>query len=251
MKLAQFIKQSNFIFVVLFFTILACATNTPAAVAPPQPTRTPFPTFTITPVPPTPAPTPTFTDTPLATDTPPPTETPTPAPPTDTPVPSTNTPVPPTNTSVPPTNTPLPPTSTPTPVAASVLPTPTNTPEPGTLPGEYEEDDTDFDQNCAHVGLTGRVYQQNGEAPIEYVTVQVTGDEDPYRGPYTAKTNADGEYTILIGELNNDIDGVEFEAIITGGPGVKSLDEVDWTVSSDCDDEDAIQIFIINWQRKN
>jgi hypothetical protein len=140
----------------------------------------------------------------------------------------------------------------PTPVSPiSPVTTPTNTPEPGTPPGEYEEDDTDFDQDCANVGLIGRVYEQNGEAPIEHVTVQVTGDEDPYRGPYTAKTNKDGEYTVFISGLNEDINGVEFEAVIIGGPGVESLDEVDWEVSDDCEDDDAIQIFIIDWQRKN
>jgi hypothetical protein len=165
----------------------------------------------------------------------------------------TDTPVPPTHTAAPPTNTltPIPPTLTPTPVAASVLPTPTNTSEPNTPPGRYEEDDTDFDQNCAHVGVIGRVYHQDGEAPIQHVTVQVTGDEDPYKGPYKAKTNEDGYYTIVIGELKDDIDGVEFKAIITGGPGVESLDDPEWKVSSDCEYEDAIQIMEIDWQRKN
>jgi hypothetical protein len=242
-------------FWVLVITVLACATNTPVAVAPPQPTRTPFPTFTVTPIPPTSQPTATGTNTPLVINTPTPEETFTPTPnPTDTALPPTDTPVPPTITPAPPTNTPVPPTNTPVPAPVSpVSPVsaPTSTPEPGTPPGEYEEDDTDFDQDCANAGLIGRVYEQNGEAPIEYVTVQVTGDDDPYRGPYTAKTNKDGQYTIFIGGLNDDIDGVEFEAKIIGGPGVESLDEVDWEVSSDCEDEDAIQIFIIDWQRKN
>lgn len=246
------LRKTAFLVLVITIPVLACVTNTPVAVAPPQPTRTPFPTFTVTPIPPTPLPTPTGTDTPLVTDTPTPEPTPT-LKPTDTAVPSTDTPVPPTNTPVPP-PTPIPPTATPIPAPVSPISPvaiPTNTPEPSTPPGEYEEDDTDFDQNCAHVGLTGRVYQQNGEAPIEHVTVQVTGDENPYKGPYTAKSNKDGEYTILIGELNKNIDGVEFEAIITGGPGVVSLDKVEWEVSDNCEDENAIQIFIIKWQRRN
>ena len=109
----------------------------------------------------------------------------------------------------------------------------------------------DFDQNCANVGLIGRVYQHDSEDPIQYVTIQVTGDEDPYKGPYTAKTNEDGYYTVVIGPLKDDIDGVEFKAVVTGGAGVVSEDDPDWEVSSDCKDEDAIQIMEIDWERKD
>ena len=236
----------------LLLTVLACVSNTPVAqVSTPRPTRTSFPTFTITPIRPTSTPAPTNTITSTPTDTPLPTPSPTftntPAP-SDTPVPPTNTPVPATNTPVP-TSTPIPPT--PTAVAVSVLPTPTKTPEPDTPPGEYEEDDIETEQNCAHVGVYGQVYTQDGENPIQYVTVKVKGDENPYKGPFITKTNENGDYTILIGELKSDIDGVEFEAEIIGGSGVKSLDTPDWEVSDDCEDSSAIQVIKIDWQRRD
>jgi hypothetical protein len=237
---------------IFMLPVLACATNTPVAGVPAPPaTRTPYPTFTPTPIPSTPTPVPTGTETPIATDTPEststplPSETPTPSP-SDTPIPPTNTPVPPTNTPAPPTNTPLPPTNTP--VAVSALPTPTNTPEPDTPPGRYEEDDIEIEQNCAHVGVYGRVYTQDGEDPIEHVTVKVTGNKNPYKGPYTGKTDKDGNYSILIGELKRDIDNVDFKAVITGGAGVESVDDPKWEVSDDCNDNNAIQVIRIDWQ---
>jgi hypothetical protein len=235
--------------ILLLLTILACATNTPVAVAPPHPTRTPFPTFTITPIPPTPLPTPTGTNTPLVTDTstPEPTQTPepthTPAPATDTPAPPTNTPVPP-PTSIPPTATPVPaPVSPISPVA-----TPTTTPLPNTRPGRYYEKDFEEEQNCAHIGVYGRVVRADKtKEGIEYVTVQVTGDKSPYKGPYTAKTNKDGYYTIVIGEFKDNVDGVEFKAEIVG-PGVDSKDKPEWETGKNCDED--TQIVKINWEWK-
>lgn len=229
--------------------MLACVSNTPVAHMPtPPPTRTPWPTFTPSPIPPTPTPVPTSTITPTPTNTSIPTDTPTA---TDTPLP-TDTPVPPTPTPAPATNTPVPPdTPTPTPVVESVVATPTPTPEPDTPPGRYEEDGIDSEQNCAHVGVYGKVYTKSGKNPIQYVVVMVTGAKDPYKGPYFAKTDKDGKYTILIGELNEDFDGVEFEAKIVGGAGVESLDTPDWEVSDNCKDDNAIQVMKINWRRKD
>jgi hypothetical protein len=92
---------------------------------------------------------------------------------------------------------------------------------------------------------------------VPYVTIQITGDQSPFKGPYTAKTNEDGDYTIIILEFHKatpeqfeEIDGVEFEAEIVGGSNVKSEDTPDWEVSNDCDESGAIQIMEIDWQRK-
>lgn len=238
----------------LVLAALACATNAPIArVATPRPTRTPLPTFTNTPLPPTPAPSATPTETPLPTDTPPPSDTPlpptnTPLPPTDTPVPPTNTPVPPTPAPAPPTDTPVPPT--PVPAAVSVVATPTNTPQPDTPEGRYEARDGEGKQNCAHVAVVGKVVERGSETPVQYVTIEVKGDKDPYKGPFTAKTNAKGDYTVLIGELKANVNGVDFEARVIGGPNVKSEDTPDWEVSSDCHQDGAIQLMEIDWLKK-
>jgi hypothetical protein len=248
----------------LFVMTLACMPNTPAvSVATPQPTRTPLPTFTPTPLPPPPTPIPTHTNTPIHTDTPTPTPTPiftdTPLPaPTDTPVPPTNTPVP---TAVPPTNTPLPisaPTPTPVPTAASPLATPTHTstPLPGTPPGKYEIRDIENERNCAHVAVYGRVTEKGSDTPVQYVTIEITGDEDPFKGPYTGKTNEKGDYSIVILSFHDEpdkakeIDGVDFEAEVTGGSNVKSEDKHEWNVSDDCEESGAIQVVEINWMQK-
>ncbi len=204
------------------------------------PSPTPVPTNTITPTP---------TETPVATNTPMPTDTPLPA--TDTPMP-TDTPVPPTApppTSAPPTNTPAP-TPTPDSAGTSPLPTPTNTPEPDTPPGRYEVDDEEGKQNCAHVGVTGRVFDRDSDDPVPYVTIQVTGDTDEYKGPYIGKTDQDGNYTILISELNDSIDDVEFTVEVIGGSGVESKDKLEWRAGDNCKDDDDIQIMEIRWERK-
>lgn len=250
-------RQGTLALALLLVAALACATNTPVAqVAPPRPTRTSLPTFTKTPIPPTPTLRPTDTNTPIVTDTPTPTETPiptdtpvstdTPVVPTDTPIPPTNTPAP---TAVPPTNTPVPPT--PVPVAQSPLaaPTPTNTSEPGTPPGRYEVDDEDTDNNCAHVAVIGRVINRDGGDGVQYVTIRVTGDEDEYKGPYTAKTDEDGYYTVLIGELDKDIDGVEFDVEVIGA-NVRS-ESYEWEAGGDCHKEEDIQIMELKWERKD
>jgi hypothetical protein len=248
----------------LFVMTLACMPNTPAvSVATPPPTRTPLPTFTPTPLPPPPTPIPTHTNTPIHTDTPIPTPTPIF---TDTPLPaSTNTPVPPTNTpvptAVPPTNTPAPtsvPTPTSAPTAASPLATPTHTstPLPGTPPGRYEIRDVENEKNCAHVAVYGRVTEKSSGRPVQYVTIEVTGDEDPFEGPFIGKTSENGDYSIVILSFHDEpdkadkIDGVDFEAEVTGGPNVESEDKHEWKVSDDCEESGAIQVVEINWMQK-
>lgn len=107
------------------------------------------------------------------------------------------------------------------------------------------------EQNCAHVGVYGHVFQRSGGAPVPYVTIQIKGDEDQFKGPYIGKTNENGDYTILIAELNGDLNGVEFEAEVIGGAGVESLDTPDWEVSDDCKKDGAIQVMRIDWKRKD
>ena len=248
--------QARLVFGVLIVASLACATNTPVAnIATARPTRTPFPTFTLTPIPPTSTPRPTDTNTPIYTDTPIPTATPIP---TDTPVPTgtpvptdtpTNTPVPPTNTAVPATNTPVPPTPTPPPVAQSPLSTPTATPEPDTPPGRYEHDREEGSTNCAHIAVFGQVIEREGKAPVPFVRLEVKGDKSKYAGPYTGKTDQDGYYTIVISELNDEVDEVDFTINVVG-PRVESND-FEWKVDSDCHKDGAIQVMEIIWKKKD
>ena len=93
--------------------------------------------------------------------------------------------------------------------------------------------------------------QDRGGDAVPFVTIQVTGDKDQFKGPYTAKTNEKGDYTILITELTSNVDGVEFKAEVIGGPGVNSKDKPKWTVDDDCKKEGAIQVMEIDWERKD
>lgn len=248
-------RRPIWVTVVLAATTLACVTNTPVAqVSTPRPTRTPLPTFTNTPIPPTPTITPTFTNTPVPTDTPVPTNTP--LPPTDTPIP-TDTPLPTQPPPPPPTQPPPPPptnTPVPAPTAApantSPVATPTNTPEPGTPPGRYEIDSEQNKEDCANIGIFGKVREKGSDRPVQFVTIEVKGDDDDFKGPYTDKTDANGRYDIFItGTDNDDVDGVEFKAKVVGD-GVESEDTAEWIVSTDCEEDDATQVYEINWNKK-
>jgi hypothetical protein len=130
-----------------------------------------------------------------------------------------------------------------------VIATPTNPPDPDTPAGAYELELKESQNNCAHAAVIGRVYNRNGETPVQYVTVEVTGDEDAFKGPYTAKSDKDGYYTVLIGALTEEIDGVEFKAKIIG-PNVET-ESYKWEVSDDCHDEDGIQIMELEWERRD
>ncbi|MEM7343673.1 MAG: hypothetical protein AAF485_05485, partial [Chloroflexota bacterium] len=241
---------------------LACLTNTSSAGVPSaRPTRTPLPTFTTTALPPTktlvPTATPvllvaattTPTETPEATETPIPTETVEPTE-TATPVPDdTATPVPP--TAAPPTatatNTAVANSPVSAPVATSPLPTPTNTPDPGSPPGRYEAVKEKKQNNCFDVGVTGFVGDKGSGAPIEGVTIEVTGHNGPYRGT----TDAQGRYNIFIGSLD-DVGKKDFRAIVFGDPAtVISEDDPTWTTSTDCNDSNGIQVMEIDWSQKN
>jgi hypothetical protein len=138
----------------------------------------------------------------------------------------------------------------PPPQNTSPVATPINTPEPGTPPGRYEIDDEQDDPNCAHVGLIGQVVQKNNDQPVSFVTIEVTGDDDNYKGPYYGKTGADGKYTIVIGEFTDDVKGTKFKAKVVG-EGVDSEDTGEWIISDDCHNDDAVQIYEINWFRKD
>ena len=234
----------------LLATILACATNTPvASLSTPRPTRTPLPTFTLTPIPPSPTPIPTETVTPIPTETPLVTDTPLP---TDTPPPTNTAAPPPTPVpapAAPPTNTPIPATATPVAVANSPVTAPTNTPQPGTPAGSYEAEDIEPEQNCYDVGVRGRVTEKGRDDGVEYVTIEVRGDDDPFKGPFFGKTNSRGDYNIYIGSLE-DVGEMEFQAIVVGGGDIESEDKVEWQISDDCHDDDAIQVLEINWTRE-
>jgi hypothetical protein len=127
--------------------------------------------------------------------------------------------------------------------------TPTNTPEPATPPGKYELASTQNKNDCANIGVIGKVREKGSDRPVPFVTIEVKGDDEDYRGPFIGKTGQDGKFSILITGLKDNIDGVGFSAKITG-PGVENEDDVEWEVSTDCEKEDAIQIFEINWDKK-
>ncbi|MCB0224848.1 MAG: hypothetical protein KDI02_14245 [Anaerolineae bacterium] len=253
-------RKPFWIYILLLAVSLACATNTPVAQrATVRPTRTPLPTFTITPLPPTATPVPTETPIPLVTDTP--TEPPT-AIPTDTPIPTdtlvpTDTPQPtsPPAAAAPP---PPPPTDTPEPTAApepaeiSPVATPTNTAIPGSPPGEYRPKETEKRANCAHLGVTGYVRDgdDDDDPRLPGVTIQVTGDEDGFRGPFYATTDGKGEYGMVIGEFGKIPERVEFVAEITG-ENVKTEDRPKWSFSDNCNSNDALQIMYIIWSKVN
>jgi hypothetical protein len=134
-------------------------------------------------------------------------------------------------------------------VDTSPVATPTNTPEPGTPPGKYEVASTDEDNDCANVGVRGRVREKGSDRPVQYVTIEVKGDSEKYKGPFIGKTDQDGKYGIFIGALDADLDGVEFEARVVGA-GVESEDTKKWEVSDNCHDGQGIQIYEINWDKK-
>lgn len=257
---------------------LACVTNTTISqVATPRPTRTLAPTFTNTPLPLPPTPIPTATDTPLPTEevaavkpapeeivavaeVVEPTETPLP---TDTPIPPTNTPPPPPPPANNPPPAPPPPTPTPepspTPVqSTSPLPTPTTVVEAVTPPGRYEALNLEGQNNCADIGVTGWVREKGNDQGVPNVTVQVVREVDDdddegdtkFLGPFTAKTDANGNYNLYIGPIG-DAKNMTFKAKITGGSGVVSEDEPEWDTGGDCHDGNNIQVMRIEWVRKN
>jgi hypothetical protein len=78
----------------------------------------------------------------------------------------------------------------------------------------------------------------------------VTGDDDPYEGPYYGKSDSRGDYTVLIGELKDNIDDVKFEAQVVGGANVDSEDDHEWTFGDDCHDDDEFQVMEIDWYWK-
>lgn len=207
--------HSRLALAVLITATLACATNTPVASVPtPRPTRTPLPTFTLTPIPPT------------------------------------NTPAPPTNPPVVaaplPTDTPEPPPA-PAVEPQSPVATPTATPEPATPRGRYEIRGTEGSRNCAHVAVIGRVVEKGGSQPVQNVTLEVKGDKNPYKGPFFGRTNEKGDYTVLVGEVKNDVNGVEFEIKVQESSGVVSEDKHKWKVSSDCHKDGVVQVMEVNW----
>ncbi|NJN97091.1 MAG: hypothetical protein HC875_24865, partial [Anaerolineales bacterium] len=152
---------------------------------------------------------------------------------------------------------PPPPTNTPVPRADGCpgqhvrpLTTPTNTPEPNTPPGSYEIENEQNKDDCANIGVFGKVKEKGSDRPVQFVTIEVKGDNDKFKGPYTDKTDANGRYDIFItGADNDDVDGVEFKAKVVGD-GVESEDTAEWTVSTDCGDEDSTQVYEINWNKK-
>jgi hypothetical protein len=136
------------------------------------------------------------------------------------------------------------------PANTSPVATPTNTPEPGTPPGRYEVRGTQQKNDCANIGVYGRVREKGSDRPVQFATIEVKGDDSDFQGPYIGRTNHEGRYDIFIAGIeNDDINGVEFEAKVVGA-GVESEDTPKWEVSTDCNDENAVQVYEINWDKK-
>jgi hypothetical protein len=135
-------------------------------------------------------------------------------------------------------------------VAISPLATPTNTPVSGSPPGKYKPSLVENQANCAHIGVTGVVREgdEEDDDPIQNVTIQVTGDEDGFRGPYYGTTDKDGVYGLVIGEFGKVPPRVEFKAEVFG-PGVDTDNEPKWQTTDDCHSDNAVQVKRINWVR--
>lgn len=92
--------------------------------------------------------------------------------------------------------------------------------------------------------------EKGSDRPVQFVTIEVKGNDDDFKGPYIGKSNKDGRYDIFItGIDDDDVDGVEFKAKVVGD-GVESEDTAVWTVSTDCKDDDSTQVYEINWNKK-
>ncbi len=110
--------------------------------------------------------------------------------------------------------------------------------------------ETDTESDCYNVGVKGHVYEKGSRDPVQFVTIQVKGDEDDYKGPFIGKTDEEGFYGIFIGPLD-DVGKVEFVAKVIGGAGVKVEDQIRWKTSKDCDNDNTIQVIYIRWGRKD
>ncbi|HMR68022.1 MAG TPA: hypothetical protein PKE64_28765, partial [Anaerolineae bacterium] len=132
--------------------------------------------------------------------------------------------------------------------AQSPLATPTNTPVPGSPSGKYRVVKTESESNCAHYGVVG-VVKDEDEDRMAGVTVQVTGDEDGFRGPYLATTDGDGEFGLVIGEVGKVPTRVEFTAQIYGTDDVKTEDRPKWSFNDDCHEDDALQVMRVEFRK--
>jgi hypothetical protein len=130
------------------------------------------------------------------------------------------------------------------------LATPTNTAVAGSPSGTYKPHLVKGEPNCAHVGVTGVVRDgdEEDDDPIPNVTIQVTGDEDGFRGPYYATTGSDGSYGLVIGEFGKVPERVEFKAEVYG-PDVETDDSPEWKTTDDCHADDAVQVMRIDWAK--
>lgn len=109
--------------------------------------------------------------------------------------------------------------------------------------------DTQQKNDCANIGVYGRVREKGSDRPVPFVTIEIKGEGD-YKGPYIGKTDKDGKYSVFIAPLKDKVEGVKFEAKVVGA-GV-SIDDEDneWRTSSDCHDNDGIQVYEMNWNKK-
>lgn len=100
------------------------------------------------------------------------------------------------------------------------------------------------------MGVTGYVRNGGGDDDprLPGVTIQVTGDEDGFRGPFYATTDSEGEYAIVIGEFGTVPKRVEFVAEIMG-ENVTTKDRPKWSFGDDCHASDALQIMNIVWSK--
>ncbi len=111
----------------------------------------------------------------------------------------------------------------------------------------------DDENNCADIGVTGTVRDKGNDEPIPNVMVEVRrtdNDDDEFQGPFSARTDQNGRYNIYIGP-KDDVGHIELKALVVGDASVISEDEPEWETSSDCKDDDEIQVMEIHWGRKD
>lgn len=97
------------------------------------------------------------------------------------------------------------------------------------------------------MGVIGivKVGPDDDDDPVANVTIQVTGDEDGYRGPFYGTTASNGKYTIVIGEYGK-VGRVKFKAEVFGS-GADTKDEPEWTTTESCHNNDSVQVVEIKW----
>jgi hypothetical protein len=81
--------------------------------------------------------------------------------------------------------------------------------------------------------------------PLKDITIEVVGDDDTF----TETTDSDGSYDIHLGSLLDYSDGATWYVRLKDGGQIVS-DQLEWSTSHDCSDDDEIQVLHLEWRRR-